>query len=175
MTRDELIAQLCRDLNQAHDELMRAQGITDPSTLDWPEWTPQANSIREAESMLCRRLAKTNQWTMYPEPKSKVTLSGRPPELPEDIGAPAPVDPATGMHRDYWVLSEEERAKGFVRPVRLKYVHKACGVVTTMNRMIAETYARDPKFYGATFCANCRTHFPVVEFVWDGTNEPVGS
>src|SRR4051794_8569721 len=49
--------------------------------------------------------------------ENKVTLSGR---LPEEwgSGAPAPIDPATGMHKDYWVLSAEERAKGFVRPVR---------------------------------------------------------
>ena len=35
---------------------------------------------------------------------------------------------------------------------------------------IAATYARDPKFYGATFCINCRMHRPVGpdgEFVWD--------
>jgi hypothetical protein len=39
---------------------------------------------------------------------------------------------------------------------------------------IAETFARDPKFYGATFCATCREHFAVCEFSWlDGTK--VGS
>ena len=29
----------------------------------------------------------------------------------------------TGQHKIYLVLSEEERAKGFVRPVRESYVH----------------------------------------------------
>lgn len=129
-----------------------------------------------------------------------------------------------GQQKGYVVLSEEERAKGFVRPVRKSYVHvgkqpkfplrdltpeeqerhagcnyskyeeypesesplsgkfwteaqlkSGCGSVTTMGQSIAETYARDPKFYGATFCCVCGSHFPVDEFVWDGTNEKVGS
>lgn len=74
----------------------------------------------------------------------------------------------------YLVLSEAERAKGFVRPVRRTYVHKrgvlsqaACGVATTMSLALAETYARDPKFYGATYCVGCRMHLPVSEFDWD--------
>jgi len=69
----------------------------------------------------------------------------------------------------YLVLSEEERAKGFVRPVRSSYVHvrgAACGVVTRMMNDIAETYARDPQFYGATYCVGCRMHLPVSEFDW---------
>lgn len=74
-----------------------------------------------------------------------------------------------GMQQKYLVLSEEERAKGFVRPVRTSYLHQPCGTVTTMDRPIAETYARDPKFYGGTFCAGCGDHFPVGEvglFTW---------
>lgn len=67
----------------------------------------------------------------------------------------------------YLVLSEEERAKGFVRPVRQTYVHNTCGAATTMGQALAETYARDPKFYGATYCVGCRAHFPVAEFKWD--------
>jgi hypothetical protein len=75
----------------------------------------------------------------------------------------------------YLVLSDEERARGFVRPVRSAYVHDACGAVTTMGRSIAETYAADPKFYGSTYCCTCRMHRPVAEFVWDGTTDRVGS
>lgn len=67
-------------------------------------------------------------------------------------------NPATGMDKSYLVLSEEERAKGFVRPVRRSYRHLTCGTVTTMAQALAETYARQPSFYGATFCAGCRTH-----------------
>lgn len=50
-----------------------------------------------------------------------------------------------------------------------------CDTVTTMGVAIAETYARDPKFYGGTFCCTCGKHFPLEEFVWEGTNEQVGS
>jgi hypothetical protein len=138
------------------------------------------------------------------------------------------INPATGMQKGYVVLSAEERAKGFVRPVRDTYRHvgapgpkyelrdlteeensryskygyvkyeaypqsnssvtgkfwtqpmldnirKGCGTVTTMGRAIAETYARDNTFYGATMCVHCRKHLPLEEFVWEGTNERVGS
>jgi len=50
-----------------------------------------------------------------------------------------------------------------------------CGSVTTMGRALSETYARDPKFYGATFCCHCNQHLPVAEFVWDVDGEVVGS
>jgi hypothetical protein len=83
-----------------------------------------------------------------------------------------------GMQETYLVLSEEERAKGFVRPVRTKYMHLKCGAVTTMGTALAETYARDPKFYSGTYCARCRDHFPVGadgEFVWDKDNSKVGT
>lgn len=136
----------------------------------------------------------------------------------ESASAPSPINPNTGQHESYWVLSEEERLKGFVRPVRLSYKHvgyspkhplrdltdderqryapfgyvkfemypdsescvtgrfwtqaeldrtAGCGVVTRMGVAIAETYARDPHYYGSTFCCGCGTHRPVSEFVWD--------
>lgn len=128
---------------------------------------------------------------------------------------------SNGQNKAYLVLSEEERAKGFVRPVRQSYIHVGrkpahplrelnekekemfgdeydffeeypegcderikqptargrywkqselnggCGTRTTMGLSLAETYAREPKFYGATFCCGCNTHLPVDEFVWD--------
>lgn len=141
----------------------------------------------------------------------------------------------TGQHEIYLVLSEEERAQGFIRPVRDTYRHvgkkiesegeivsleehpnsyytkdngyvafiqypesrsplvgryikedeyqalknkeshiRGCNGVTSMGRALAETYARDPKFYGATFCVVCNKHLPVEEFVWEGTNITVG-
>ena len=82
------------------------------------------------------------------------------------------------QHEVYLVLSDEERAKGFIRPVRRSYIHTVCGGVTTMGQALAETYARDPHFYGATYCVHCQMHKPVGEdgeFVWDGTNEKVGT
>lgn len=140
------------------------------------------------------------------------------------------VTESSGMQKTYLVLSEEERAKGFVRPIRRTYVHVGrkpnykgihrwlddkekddyirkgkfyvaimtvltkedgsflggayvtqqefnawkndtltggCGVATTMGQALAETYARDPKFYGATYCVGCHTHLPVNEFRWE--------
>lgn len=89
------------------------------------------------------------------------------------------INPATGQQRCYVILTEEERAKGFVRPVRRTYVHTKCSTTTTMSLDIAETYARNPRFYGGTFCCACRGHFPVGEhgeFVWDdGSGEKVGT
>jgi hypothetical protein len=129
----------------------------------------------------------------------------------------------------YLVLSEEERAKGFVRPVRYSYRHvgdrpkhptrdltpeederfngvvddrepwvafepypegsasigrfwtakalatMGCGQVTTMAAGLAETYAREPRFYGATYCATCRKHLPIAEFVWTDDGTTLGS
>lgn len=101
----------------------------------------------------------------------------------------------------YLVLSEAERAQGFVRPLRTSYVHvgpggyelareadgtrdptrwglvpPGCGRETRMSLEIAETYARDPSFYGATYCVGCQRHLPVAQFVWAGTDDQrVGS
>lgn len=82
----------------------------------------------------------------------------------------------TGQHAGYIVLCPDERAKGFVRPYRDAYRHAdGCDGVTTMGRALSETYARDPNFYGATFCAHCNRHLPVDEFVWTADGERVGS
>ena len=118
-----------------------------------------------------------------------------------------PADPRLGRGPDsspvpqneaYLVLSKEEREKGFVRPVRRTYVHvgpethelpypqlkslasygfSGCGAATKMSQGIAETYARDPKFYGSTYCVGCSMHLPVQEFMWEGTdsNDRVGN
>lgn len=106
---------------------------------------------------------------MSDEPKT--TLADGSPVTPEH----REINPTTGQQKGYVVMSEEERKKGFVRPLRRSYRHLPCGTVTTMGIAIAETYARDPKFYGGTFCCGCRTHFPLDQFVWEGTNEMVGS
>lgn len=78
-----------------------------------------------------------------------------------------------GQHVVYLVLSEEERAKGFLRPYECRYIHDrelgGCGAVTRMGVALSETYARDPGFYGATYCVRCEMHRPVGdagEFYW---------
>lgn len=135
------------------------------------------------------------------------------------------IDPETGQQKAYVVLTAEERAKGFVEPVRRSYIHVGpskpeglrelteeekmryegfgyamfqpyddddavvgkywtqdeldriggCNGKTTIAQNIAETYARDPKFYDGTFCAVCKEHFPLGEFVWEGTDQMVGT
>lgn len=147
------------------------------------------------------------------------TTDGNPPHDDHwDGPAPAPIDPKTGQHKAYWVLPEEERKRGFVRPVRRSYTHvgplppanlrdltaeeqeryarfgyakfeefpperspqtgrfwtqaeldrlNGCGSVTQMSLDIAETLARDPGYYSATFCCRCGDHLPIGEFVWD--------
>lgn len=104
---------------------------------------------------------------------SKVTLTDGSPVTPDH----RELRP-DGQQKGYVALSAEERAKGFVRPVRRSYIHEKCGTKTTMGQALAETYARQPDFYSGTFCCECGAHFPVGpngEFVWDGTAEKVGT
>jgi hypothetical protein len=57
-------------------------------------------------------------------------------------------------------------------------LHSGCGTTTTMGTALAETYARSPDFYSGTFCVTCGKHLPVGadgEFVWEGTDERVGT
>lgn len=64
------------------------------------------------------------------------------------------------------------------RPVRTAYRHLKCGTVTHMPSSIAKTYAQRPGYYGKTFCVGCHDYYPVGkdgEFVWDGTDEKVGT
>lgn len=98
-------------------------------------------------------------------------------------GSPVPEDRShtnlrsDGQQHGYVVLTDDERAKGFVRPYRDAYRHLKCGKITTMGRKIAETYARDPAFYSGTFCVTCASHFPVGEdgeFVWYEMDGSIG-
>lgn len=101
----------------------------------------------------------------------------------------------TSQNEVYLILSPEERAKGFVRPLRRSYIHvgiggyeidpndpskhgrtgRGCGVQTSMGLALCETYARDPKFYGSTYCVGCQMHLPVAEFVWAEDGAVVGT
>jgi hypothetical protein len=111
---------------------------------------------------------------IWPVDRTNRALVGGKPETPDH----RQINPATGLQKAYVVLSEAERARGFVRPVRDAYRHLTCQAITVMNREIAETYARDPYFYSGTFCSTCRKHFPVGEhgeFTWyemDGSEGP---
>ncbi len=144
----------------------------------------------EAEKELREKQWKEKAATAPPVDRSaRVLVDGSP--VTEDHRE---INPATGQQKDYVVLSAEERAKGFVRPVRRSYIHlgklpegqqyeypyrKAfpggCGALTSMALALAETYARDPGFYSGTFCCSCMAHFPLDQFVWEGTIEVLGS
>ena len=105
-----------------------------------------------------------------PEEPKLCTTSGEPVDKVR-----AEQTETTGQHKSYIVLCPDERAKGFVRPYRNSYKHLKCGTVTTMGRALSETYARQPDFYGATFCTGCNAHFPVGEFQWTADGATVGS
>lgn len=66
----------------------------------------------------------------------------------------------------YLALPAEEIAKGYVKPYRDTYRHTACGSTTTMPAATAQTYARDPWFYGGTYCVRCGMHRDLDEFTW---------
>lgn len=104
---------------------------------------------------------------------SRLTDDPGDPEL--TYGADPADGPQVPQAPAYLVLSEEERGKGFVRPVRRSYLHSTCGAVTTMGQALAETYAREPGFYGSTYCTTCSWHRPVAEFRWDPDGSVVGS
>lgn len=69
-------------------------------------------------------------------------------------------EPCTGR---YWKQPELDK------------VGVGCGEITRMDRAIAETYAREPGFYGNTYCIGCSKHLPVNEFVWVPGGGAVGS
>lgn len=94
-----------------------------------------------------------------------ITSDRNDPRLSHGVDSGAPVPQAEA----YLVLSADDLAKGFVRPVRRSYRHLVCGALTTMGQTIAETYAANPAFYGATYCCTCQQHCAVGadgEFVW---------
>lgn len=97
--------------------------------------------------------------------------SGKP--VPED--ASHKENRGDGQQKDYIVLTAQERARGFINPVRTAYTHSTCGRTTIMGRSLSETYARDPWFYSGTFCATCRAHYPLNEFTWEPDGESLDS
>lgn len=165
---------------------------------------------------------------------TKCTVSGRPADPNAHSGAPTDEKKPDGQYKDHYVLCENERAKGYVRPVRETYLHvgppgpqfdlrdltdeerarwsdqgyvkfepypeghhgsatgrfwtqeqidqvgksRCGGSLTRMPKACAETYAREPGYYGSTFCCGCGGYFPVGrkgEFVWDERGERVGT
>lgn len=104
------------------------------------------------------------------------TVKGAVPDNPETASVPTNKKLADGQYADHWVIPFDPNS-GYVRPFRSSYTHTKCGTVTTMPRQCAETYARDPGYYGSTFCCGCGEYFPVGkdgQFTWDN-GEKVGT
>lgn len=133
----------------------------------WPSWLQ--NAVLRAAACAIRALTWGIRHLGISADEEVTMLDGSP--VTDDHRAIQP----TGMQKGYVVLSEAERAKGYVRAVRASYVHDACEKVTTMAVPLAQTMARKPTFYSHAFCATCREHYPVAEFKWCGTEERVGS
>lgn len=73
-----------------------------------------------------------------------------------------------GQFENYPTVDDGE----FEQPVRESYVHEGCGGTTTMTGDLPESVARDPEFYGKTFCATCGVHVPVEEVHWKEDGQP---
>src|ERR1051325_7133719 len=95
----------------------------------------------------------------------KSTVKGNEVTEESPSNAPTTEKLSDGQYADHYVLSDEERAQGYIRPVRKSYKHEVCGTVTTMPQKCAETYAVNPGFYGSTFCCGCKDYFPVGKTV----------
>jgi hypothetical protein len=109
----------------------------------------------------------------------RCTVSGEEPINTDNASVPNSETKRDGQYVDHWVMCPTEIIKeGFKRPIRDNYKHTVCGVITSMPKQIAETYAANPFYYGSTFCCGCGDYFPVGEdcdFVWVGTNDKVGT
>lgn len=175
----EQVLQMVDDFGRTMRDAAKAPGSITPAAM---------NQQRERLHDAIRRLASGDQAeeSAVLAAERAIAAAAIPPvdrsQQQLTNGAPVSEDHRdlkdNGQQKGYVVLTAEERAKGFVRLVRYAYVHDKCGGVTTMGRSLAETYARDPGFYGGTFCAICRHHFPVGaagEFTWEGTTEKVGT
>ena len=93
------------------------------------------------------------------------------PKITLENGSPVTSDhreinPASGMQKGYIVLSAEERAKGFVRPVRDSYIHTPCGTLTKMSRAIAERYRGSPSSLACTSTLSEMGTFLPVELIY---------
>ena len=108
----------------------------------------------------------------------KCTVTKNKPSNPITSSVPTNEKKEDGQFKDHWVICEEDRKKGHIRPVREVYIHEKCGTETRMPLACAETYAKNPNYYGSTFCCACKDYFPVGangEFIWTDDKTKVGT
>jgi hypothetical protein len=150
-----------------------------------PDDAPVPNSATRSDGQ------HVDHWTMCPGEIIKQGFK-RPVRLKyQHVGIPGPTYPLQDLtaeqrerYDDY--VKYEPYPKGthgsalgrYWTQLQLDAIGKGCGTVTSMPRQIAETYAANPGYYGSTFCCGCSKYLPVGakgEFVWDGTNDRVGT
>ncbi len=84
----------------------------------------------------------------------------------ENAPAPGPIGP-DGQHRSYWVLSEEERRKGFVRPYRDSYKHVGPpGPKTLLRELTDEEKVRYASFNYVGFEMYPESESPLTGQFW---------
>lgn len=168
------------------DSASRPKGMTPLEICGFCGETSEAVARSSVKTCSARGDTAPHAWRAIRESDGRQNLSAAPVDRSARCtvgqavapGVPNTEDRGDGQQKGYVILCAEERAKGFVRPVRRTYLHQKCGTTTTMGQSLAETYARDPAFYSGTFCCSCGAHFPVGadgEFTWDGTSDKVGT
>lgn len=208
---------------RAMEEKILSEAVKADTGVDIPP-APTMGKVVEAFKELDKTITDERE-RLRKDPPARVGVTDDPND--PDVVRGGPDEKPVAQHKKYLVLSKEERKKGWVRPLRRKYVHvglkpvyplrdltpeeqerfntdnpepwvkfepypkstgktgrfwtqkdldnKGCGALTTMGLALCETYARDPGFYGSTYCCGCSMHRPVAEFVWDEDGEVVGS
>lgn len=93
------------------------------------------------------------------------TASGRAPAV-EDGPTPTEETRPDGQKADHWVLSDEERAKGLIRPVRLSYRHVGVGKPKQLRELSDEEKERYAQFKYVAFEPYGEDRAPVTGRYW---------
>jgi hypothetical protein len=72
--------------------------------------------------------------------------------------------PNPADHR--WELRESERMQGFVRPLRMQYIHSLCATTSHLDMKVASNIAKHPSYYSTLPCMLCGRDFLVDQFKW---------
>lgn len=94
------------------------------------------------------------------------TTDGKPPAPGmENAGAPQPIGP-NGQHGAYFILTEAERAKGFVRPVRDAYIHVGKRPKYPLRDLTADEHERFKPYGYVKYEAYPESELPVAGAFW---------
>lgn len=104
------------------DLVRQQQEITAEVNAISSELTAKAGELASIKRELARRAEERRIAAIPPvDRNARVLTTG---EKESEVPDYREIDPSTGMQKRYVILSAEERAKGFVRPVRRTYRHK---------------------------------------------------